>query len=332
MLFSIHGVLCFFHCRSKMAVLCNLCHRQNWFLLIQEAPLLLLLQSSPVAGAGAAAAAPYRLAFERLEVYYVLSPCHALGIRTHSVRGRLCNSGRLKISRLRFNKILIDHAIFFGKRLGRQTGWTFGRSCSRAHAPRSGHVIPHGPTHRPAFRLIFSAQLMSTNLRRKLHSPSFFHHAHAAAPVESFFSDAITWSCCTGRTPHESHIIVSVCRHDEGESKKLQRELQAMMHRGRHLLKPKLKELRRVGAACGDDADDAGTGRLFCWNGRLEVLQPWQQNAGTNSRGLQQLFFCVNQPLFLLEPLIIFARTSDCHGYEYRCIFFSFLLGLQFFV
>ena len=62
-----------------MAVHSNLCHRQNRSLLIQEALLLLLFRSSPVAGAGAAAAAPYRLACECLEVNYVLSPCDALG-------------------------------------------------------------------------------------------------------------------------------------------------------------------------------------------------------------------------------------------------------------
>lgn len=110
-----------------------------------------------------------------------------------------------------------------------------------------------------------------------------------------------------------------MCRRGEGESKKLQ----AMMRRGRRLLKPKLKELRRVGAACGDDADDAGTGRLFCLNGQLQVLQPWQLNA---------FFFASIRPLFLLEPLSILAGTSDCHGYEYRIIIFSFLLGLQFLV
>ncbi|XP_044441139.1 uncharacterized protein [Triticum aestivum] len=59
--------------------------------------------------------------------------------------------------------------------------------------------------------------------------------------------------------------------------------------RWRAELQPQRPGAATVAATGSYDVDDAGTDQFFCWNGRQEVLQPWQQNVGTNSHGLQQM-------------------------------------------
>ncbi|XP_037473465.1 uncharacterized protein LOC119349526 [Triticum dicoccoides] len=54
-------------------------------------------------------------------------------------------------------------------------------------------------------------------------------------------------------------------------------------------LQPQRHGAATMAATRSYDADDAGAGQFFCWNGRQEVLQPWQQNVGTNSHDLQQM-------------------------------------------